>query len=361
MKKPVALLIAALPMVATAAPEAKVYGLLHLSVDYVNSDIDKSQENADKKLSAGSIGLSSNSSRFGLKGEMDTGVDGLKAFYQIEQGVTTDGDDGDTLATRNSFLGARYLSSEALTLEVMGGRHDTLVKGVMGKTLFKDHAGDYGAILGAGADNGNKFDKRVPNMILGRYIRNTDAGNFVVAVQVSSDVDDKTSKDLVDDSKKTFHAVGFDWSGDALALSVAYDHWNNNSGDQDADVVRGALSWKSGAWTAIALAENIRQSADFDRKAYGLQAGFKSGSWFYAGQVLQAGDYRHSEDTGALMYSLSAQQKLSDNLSIYAVATRTHNEDNATFQGVDGGHGDELAAVTDSNPYALSAGAILKF
>jgi hypothetical protein len=350
-----------LPLMASAAPTATVYGQLHLSVDYVNSDISKTDENADSKLSAGSIGLSSNSSRFGLKGDMDTGVEGLKAIYQIEQGINVDGDDGDTLATRNTFLGVRYTSSKTLTLELLGGRYDSLAKGVMGKTLFKDNVADYGAIFGAGK-SGNKFDKRIPNMVMGRYIRKIEDGSLTLSAQVSSDYDDKTSQGNVDDNKATFHALGLDWSQGNLGAVIGYDHWNNYaSSSVDADLLRGAFSLKSGAWTGIVLAENLRQSADLNRKAYGVQVGYKSGQWSYAGQVLQAQDYRDSSDTGATMFSLSAQQKLSDALSVYGVATRTHNEDNASYYGISGGHGDKLATVADANPYALSVGAVLAF
>lgn len=364
MKKIALMIAAAVPAVAFAAPQATIYGQLHLSADYVNSDVTKEQKSYATGLSDGSLNLSSNSSRFGLKGELESGLENLKVIYQIESGFNVDGGDSTTgyLASRNSYLGARYLADKAMTFEVLGGRHDTLGKMTMGKNLFKDHVADYGAIFGASAAGGNKFDTRVNNMVLGRYIRNIEGGNLVVSAQASSDAGNanNTAK-TVDDSKQTFHAVGVDLNQGPLSVAVAYDHWNNYSADADADILRAFVSYKMGDWTAVGLGENVRNTGALNRKAYGAQLGYKADKWFYAGQVLQAADARDTQDTGATMVSLSAQKTLTDSLAVYGVATRTHNEDNAKFNGVDGGHGNKLKTVADANPYALSVGAVLKF
>lgn len=369
MKKILPLMMAAptlaLVMTAEAAPQATVYGQLNLSVDYMDSGISKAEEAPDNKLSAGSFGISSNSSLFGLKGELDSGLERLKVMYQIEQGITADGEDGDTLSTRNTFLGVRYLNSDQTSTELLGGYHDTLGKLVTAKTLFKVNVADYAAILGAGANSGSKFDKRVANMALGRYSTTTSMGKLVLAAQVSADTDDKNSKDKIDDTHNSFHALGFNWSKGAFELAAGYDHWNNfgqnNGRDEDADLLRAALIWKSGVWTAIGLAENLRYFGDLDRKVWGGQLGYTEGAWSWAGQWLHANDYRHSHATGANMISVSAQRKLSEPLAVFAVATTTRNDANASFQAVDGGHGDELAAGVGTAPYALSFGAVLKF
>lgn len=369
MKKILPLMMAAptlaLTMAADAAPQVTPYGQLNLSVDYMDSGISKADEAPDNKLSAGSFGISSNSSLFGLKGELDGGLDNLKLIYQIEQGITADGDDNDSLSTRNTYLGLRYLHNERTSAELLGGYHDTLAKLVTAKTLFKVNVADYSAILGAGANSGSKFEKRVANMALGRYSTTTSLGKLVLAAQVSADTDDKNSKDKIDDTRNSFHALGFNWSKGAFELAAGYDHWNNvgqnNGRDEDADLLRAALIWKSGAWTAIGLAENLRYFGDLDRKAWGGQLGYTQGVWSWAGQWLHANDFRHSHATGANMISVRAQRKITEPLAVFAVATTTRNDENARFQGVDGGHGDELGALAGTNPYALSVGAVLKF
>ncbi|MCW8829128.1 MAG: hypothetical protein OQK94_08740 [Gammaproteobacteria bacterium] len=39
----------------------------------------------------------------------------------------------------------------------------------------------------------------------------------------------------------------------------------------------------------------------------------------------------------------------------------TDNDDNAEYQGIDGGHGDELETELGGTPSSLSVGAIYKF
>ena len=46
---------------------------------------------------------------------------------------------------------------------------------------------------------------------------------------------------------------------------------------------------------------------------------------------------------------------------VYAAFTMTDNDSNAEYQGIDGGHGDELTTDPGGSPMAISVGAVYKF
>ena len=121
------LLAAAITAAVVAAPaafaESVVYGKFHTSydgVDYTSPRFDN-RDNYE---------LNSRASRLGFKGSEDLG-NGLKAIYQAEFSVQTDGNDGGYGqdggdgwgGQRNTFIG---LSSDWGTL--LAGRHDTPAK-----------------------------------------------------------------------------------------------------------------------------------------------------------------------------------------------------------------------------------------
>jgi predicted porin len=121
------LLAAAVAAAAVATPvafaDSVVYGKFHTSVD--NVDIDDSLENGQDNWA-----MASRSSRLGFKGSEDLG-NGLKAIYQAEFSVQTDGNDGADGqdggdgwgGQRNTFIG---LAGGFGTFLV--GRHDTPMK-----------------------------------------------------------------------------------------------------------------------------------------------------------------------------------------------------------------------------------------
>jgi predicted porin len=135
MKKILAVAIAtafAAPAFA-ATSNVDVYGKLHMSVNWYN----------DQPSDINDIGISSNASRFGLKGSEDLGR-GLKGIWQIESGVNLDEQTG-TLANRNSFVGLSGGWGTALL-----GNHDTPLKLVGRKVdLFGDTIADSRNVMAA--------------------------------------------------------------------------------------------------------------------------------------------------------------------------------------------------------------------
>jgi predicted porin len=109
-----------------AAP--KVYGKLFVGTDYTSK---KGQNGADD---VNTTSVNSNASRFGIKGE-DELTPTLSAVYQIEWGVSADGDTKGDLSQRNRFLGLKSIDLGT----VKWGRFDTATKESQNKVdLFND-------------------------------------------------------------------------------------------------------------------------------------------------------------------------------------------------------------------------------
>lgn len=78
-------------------------------------------------------------------------------------------------------------------------------------------------------------------------------------------------------------------------------------------------------------------------------------------QYMVADDYKGQADSGATQLALGIFNKLDKVTQIYAVYTNTDNDANAEYQGIDGGHGDELTTGLGGSPSALSVGIVYKF
>jgi predicted porin len=150
---------AALAAPAAAMAEATIYGTLHMSLDYVDTDANAywgapPANNQGRKVGddfkGWGLGTNARSNRVGLKGSEDLG-NGLKAIYQVEFAVglaneDSDIDNGDSssIKMRNSYVGLAGGWGTALM-----GRHDTPLKMSTGKLdLFADTLADYNHTVG---------------------------------------------------------------------------------------------------------------------------------------------------------------------------------------------------------------------
>ena len=361
---------ALLPLTSNAlelhGKELELYGTLHASLDYMDSDVSKAEADAstDDKLSDGDISLSYNSSNIGLRGEIGTDVEDLKLVYQIEQNILLDGSSSDTLDTRNSFAGLKTSD-----WNLIAGRHDTLFKDLaLRHSLIKHTIADRGAILGASAIRGNQMDKRAENMVLGRYFMAAGSGKLELQMQYSADA--IKSSGYVDNNKRDLFAAGVEWKNSDRVLAMAYDHWSNLTiGSDTGEVNAWRAVWKetgSQLTTSLILESidhtlNSGDKGEMDRDAFALQASWKQGSLRWLGQVMMADSYADTKDTGATVLSAGVEKDLSKSAQLYTMYTRTNNEKNAKYQAVDGTHGDELGTVNGGSPQALSVGMIFKF
>ncbi len=124
-----AAVVAAVAASPAAFADSTVYGKLHTAIQYNDFEI---PDGAGGKIDQSNYSVESNASRLGFKGSEDLG-NGLKAIYQIEFGISSDGGLAQTNANtgprtpinnaRNTFVG---LSGDWGTALV--GRHDTPMK-----------------------------------------------------------------------------------------------------------------------------------------------------------------------------------------------------------------------------------------
>lgn len=347
------MLCAAVVMPGTASAyeiigkKLEIYGKAHISVDA--SDNDKNSPNDQSETS-----ISSNSTRLGFKGKHEIN-DNLAIVYKIEQEIKFDSGEG-TFATRNAYVGVKGGFGT-----ILAGQHDTPFKDVGGKWgMFGDTVADRRAILGAGATKGNKMNQRGKNALM--YI-----GKFGKPVEframISTDAMDE-SGGAIDAEDENMFSTSLVYKTKKLRLGVAYEDWDNLDGNGQVDGWRAAGTYDFGKFKAGLIYESL-DSDDapvFDRDVWGVNGAFKlNKSTTLKAQYLVADDYEGVDDSGANMASIGLFNKLDKQTTIYAAYTRTDNDSNAKFQGVDGGHGDEVKTDLGKTPTAISAGLIFKF
>ena len=342
--------------IEVAGNQLNIYGTFHGSVDYMDSDVSSADANLapDDKLSAGDISISSNTSKIGLKGEQRL-ENGIRALYQVEQLIDLDSAGSDTFSTRNSYLGIGGKYGELLI-----GRYDTPFKLVSSRySVLTDTLGDRRAILGASSTDGNRLNLRAENMVMWRNDAELAGGTFDWIIQFSADAN--KSNGAVDNNDRSMWGAWGQWVQNNFSVALAHDSWSSIY-DGKIDATRIAVKNTFGKFTTAIIYETIQHDLDaggqgaLDRNAWGSNLTYTQDSWKYYAQVLSASSYARVQDSGALMFSIAAEKSLNSAFRAYVVYSQTDNEANASYQAVDGGHGDELGTLAGGTPKALSVG-----
>lgn len=365
----------------------ELYAMLHPSIDLMDSNVSLSEAEASTsdKLATHSVSLSFNASRMGIRGSTATEFPGLTAFFQLEQSIMAKGGDSDELTSRNSFVGLRGVAyvgemHDRYHWEVLAGRYDSLFKRVaLEYSLMKHTVADRGAILGAGAYQGNMLDKRVENTLLGRWHSTTGPGKWRAQLQYSPDA--VASNGQVDNNKRMYLGLASDWQYRNYSLAFGYDFWQALiSTDSNGNTIAGdALLWRmagryrterltlTGVFESTRYAIDRARNSDLNRKAMAFQMAYRLprdswfGGWRLLTSVMAVTDYKGLDNSGATKVALGLDTQLNRNAKWYWLGTQTRNDDNASFQGVDGTHGDELGTLNGNHPYALSTGMEISF
>jgi predicted porin len=319
-----------------------VYGKIHVSVD--NSDTD----GLNTASYSDGISISSNSSRLGFKGKYK------QVIYQIEQEVRIDDGSTGNFADRDTFIG--YTGNWGA---VMVGRHDTpfkLVGSYWG--VFGDAVGERRAILGAGHQNGNQLNERASNMMMYEF------KNKIIKAQAMYAVEPKSGSNNVDNNEQTVLGGALWWNIAGFTLSAGYEDWTGHPFIIDGNAYRLAALWKIAGHQIGAIYENIDPSIvnEFSRAAYGINWKWKFiNDWDVRLQYLVADSAENATDTGGSKIGAGVYHQLNDETKLYVSYGATSNDNNAKFQAVDGGHGDEVKTVNGGNPSSLSLGIEFKF
>jgi predicted porin len=248
------LLAAAVAAAVVAAPaafaESTVYGKFHTSVDMVD------QETAGASTTD-NFQVNGRASRLGFKGSEDLG-NGLKAIYQVEFGIGTDGGTGQANTYnpggsrtpinnhRNTFVG---LAGGWGTFLV--GRHDTPAKMAF-YAQGNERLGDSIIDLNSGGPLGVFTEVRASNGIA--YVTPNFAG-FTVAAAVVPGEEGVTATGNEADGLADHYSLGVMWKGAGLKAGLGYERLDDQAfgapasgADDDHKMLQAGLSYTFGAF-----------------------------------------------------------------------------------------------------------------
>lgn len=248
--------------------ETKVYGKLHTSLNMAN---DGSQS---------ALTLSSNTSRFGVKGGIELN-ENFTAIFQFENSLNITAR-GGTLASRNSFLGVKGKFGT-----VLAGIHDTPFKTLGRKvTFFKDTAGDFRTMTVG-------YDQRLNDVLVYATPKNDMWGG-----QLAYQLDQNNWQDEDAESATALSAMAYVTPMEGnLFVGAAYETWskgyfNETIADGDESVkstsaFRGAAKYSGEKFAVSGLFQNVSNwytVNGVDATTFGGEAMFMaSEKWHFKG------------------------------------------------------------------------------
>lgn len=329
----------ALPTVVLAADitaaNVSVYGKAHLSLDNL-SDGDHSGRF-----------LSSNSSRFGVKGSSELGTTGLTGLFQFETGVALDNGGGNLFSGgRDSFVGVK---SGFGTLR--GGR---LSEGgsnawVYDANLFADQVGDAGNFtgsIGVGGRGNNALNYATPEF-----------GGFSANVTY---VPNESTATTAEDSMGATLRFG----GGGLALGGHYYRFGDSTTAPDRKAAAVSAGYNIGMGMVNAMYVKHKNEGNVggaDRNIATVGAGVKLGSGLLKAQYSLANDVSGTSNTGARMWAVGYDHAIAKGTTVYIAYARVNNDSAANFTSNDYGHGDSPTVAAGKNPSGVSLGLVYDF
>ncbi|MFZ5513447.1 MAG: porin [Pseudomonadota bacterium] len=319
----IALAVAAAVAAPAAMADTTLYGIAHVSADYVDNDVDSN------------LNVQSGSSRLGVKGSEKLS-NGLSAIYQMEFGVDmTDeaaGDKKGSFQARNQFVG---LTGGFGTL--VAGRHDTPMKLAIAKyDLFGDQIGDNG--------NATLYNFRAPNVVA--YMLPSNLGGFNGSVAYVADHNgDFKNGDNSDDNDNQAYNVQLGYEHKIFTIDGVYQSWDL-ANETYTDWMIGA-GVKFGGLKVNALYQKPDEDLGADVDIYGLGAAYTFGNNTVKGQYYTAS----TDGDDATMWALGYDYKMSKQTTVYAAYGQA--KDGYTIVG--DGHGGKGDIAGNDNT-AISVG-----
>lgn len=285
-----------------ATSNVDIYGKLHMSVSLVD----------DQAEDVNDIQISSNASRFGLKGSEDLG-NGLSGIWQIESGVNLDEQSG-SLSNRNSFVG---LSGGFGT--VLLGNHDTPLK-LVGRAvdLFGDTMADSRNVMGGGSDTRAKNVAAYisPNFsgLSFAAAYSTDLGNgnpsgiSATGAIVNSDADDSG-----------VYNVSGTYTNGPIYVGLAYGDGDGHEAAGLGAHLRAAGGFTFGNAKVVAQYDSLEDDTalGIDYTAWMVGGAFTMGNIVLKANYM-AGEYDNT-DLEPAQWTIGADYNLSKRTSVYAL------------------------------------------
>lgn len=297
---------AAMPFVAQAAPS--IYGKMNVTLD----SVENTGTVAVNGYAAASDAwyVNSNASRFGIKGDEETSVLGLKAIYQAEFGIRVDDGTGP-ISQRNIYVG---LKGDFGSFKV--GKFDTPLKDAQGKVdQFNDLAADISNVMPGETRANNIMEYTSPklgNLATVKLAFMPAEGTNVDGVAGNEDsIFDSISASVVIEAGDFYGALAIDQT-----MSGASSVDTFTSGRADITRLVGGYKTEQIEIGAIyEMAEEIGTGATGEDTAMILSAAFNSGDWKFKGQFgTGEGDVNGAKKT---LMALGADYKLGKATTVF--------------------------------------------
>ncbi len=351
----VALAAGALP----AAADVKVYGKVHMSVDWLDPGDKGATTDAGSRKN---ISVSSNSSRWGLDINEKLG-DGLTAIAKLESEMDASGE----TASQNSRN--RYVGLKGGWGQLIAGVYDTPFKQIRSAVdLFDDQIGDIRNVVNGGAG----WDLRPPNAL--RY-DSPSLNGFTASYLHSTD---RTADTAAEDNRRRLDSVGVNYAQGPLYAAFAYEtHRYNNVADGGNPTESGyrlGASYNVGAFKVIGLYNDLKDlngtasgASSVKRKSWALGGAYTAANNIFKLQYTKADDLSNNTagasqpETGANIWAIGWEHLFSKTAKVYVDYARTDNDTNSTFAVGNSGRGDTVTPNAGGDPQAWSVGMILNF
>lgn len=355
-------LIAAALAGAFAAPVAMadttIYGFISAGVEYVQATGAKNNTTGatlpDAQQYKGRIRIQNENSRIGFKGGEDLG-NGLKAVWQVEQGLSVDGDTTSNWATRNSFVGLQGGFGE-----VRLGRHDDAYK-VIGDSVGLN------IMTNTSADNAWSKDTTFGRAGARRANTALYLSPVFSGVQFAASYSADEDRTYVGEERTdaSVYGAAVKYSANGLTASLGYNHATDRSNftnsltptiivDNKLDGYLAAVSYKFGDAMIGAGYEYVDYDT-YNQDSWTLVGGYQFGAFGLKASYTMVGKADGKTNGGdykANQWVLGATYDLSKRTQILAYATQIDNKKAATANF--GVNNPTIAAGADPQAYGLA-------
>lgn len=345
MKKLIAAAVAAAVIVpATAMAGSTLYGKIHMSVSYIDSDANTGVTNYEE------VNVASHSSRIGVKGSEDLG-NGMKLGYLMEWSVGMDG--GGDLGQRN-----RYVTLGGGFGTALFGKVDTPMKTLGRKVdLFGERAADTRTLTRATS----AMDNRQNNVIA--YVTPNLSGlsaTLAYVTDVTSATGDNNDTDAF--SANAIYSNGPLLIGGAYT-QVAGETWDTatTKGKNERDY-RLAGSYKMGAFKVVGSYTDTGSGGGVSKNDYSvwqLGGAFDFGSNTIKAQYSDKSEGVKKSKDGAAVWAIGFEHKMSKRTMVYVDYGMVNNDKGSAIAITPGYIGNGNGAPSGgsgSDPYTVGLG-----
>ena len=361
--------LAAPPQAVADTANVNVYGKLDLSYDIINTGTSGATSGTTSNR------VSSNTSRFGLKGSQDLG-EGVSGIWQVETtlNVGNGGSAGVGVGTRNTFAGLSSASAGTVVL----GRHNTPYNISTRKLdVFADGIADNRSLLGgqSGASAASatasanpitfktayaSFDGRQDQTLLYTSPRLADA--FTTAF---SYVNLNPANNVSTGLKSNAWSLAGWYDAGGIYGSLAYETHNNlNVAGSSEKATRLGLGYTADVFSVGLVYEKTGDTLGAaSANLYGHHAAYLSGKFNVSSSNVIKAAYSTAgstatANTGAKQFSVGYDHSLSKTSTVYALYTKLSNQSAAgyTLSNSSSVGGFSTSAGVGSSPVAIAVG-----